>query len=518
MKQFISQHCPAILGVLSGFDRVVFRGTLMSLVRDGGMLGFLLAAGVRLLDFKQYVVDVSTRLKAASLAGAEQQQRPVHYLPSSRINKEALARRLLVEHPIDEGLICALTSVEPCMSFEYHRSQDAAQRGLKLRPRKCLHIYHYYKHPIFGFCNVRIQTWFPFNIQICINGREWLARQLTEQGAKFRRDDNCIFWADDIPAAQRLFDEQLRLDWPGALDELARRVNPIHDEIFQARPDDYYWSLYQSEWATDVLFTSPATLADVYPRLTRHAMVHFQSPDVMRFLGRKANGNFLGEIVSSFKDRPEGVRLKHWLKGNSIKMYDKAGSVLRVETTIAKPDEFKVFRPSSTAPDGPDAWRPMRKGVADLHRRAEVSQQANSRYLDALAVADDSTPLHEVLDAVSKHTRHRKQRVRALRIGDPSDIALLAAVARGEFATSGFRNRDLREVLYPSKQDELAPAETRRLSTKVGRQIRMLRAHGLIRKLPKSHRYRLTKKGALLTAALTAVRGASIKQLLDLAA
>src|SRR3972149_3685944 len=128
----------------------------------------------------------------------------------------------------------------------------------------------------------------------------------------------------------------------------------------------YYWSAYQTEWATDIMFKDPQALAEIYPRLVRHAMEDFKSPDVMRFLARKAHGNFTGEIISSFKDRAEGVRVKHWLRGNSIKMYDKAGSVLRVETTIAATTDFQVPRPPPDDPEGKLAWRPLRQGVADL--------------------------------------------------------------------------------------------------------------------------------------------------------
>lgn len=92
------------------------------------------------------------------------------------------------------------------------------------------------------------------------------------------------------------------------------------------------------------------------------ALQHFQSPDVMRFLGRRASGNFTGEITTSFKDRAEGVRVKHWVRGNSIKMYDKAGSILREETTIARTNDFKVLRPPHDDPDGKLHWRPLRKG------------------------------------------------------------------------------------------------------------------------------------------------------------
>jgi len=246
-------------------------------------------------------------------------------------------------------------------------------------------------------------------------------------------------------------------------------------------------------------------------------MAHFQSPDVLRFLERKAHGNFTGELTTSFKNRPEGVRVKHWVRGNSIKMYDKGGSVLRIETTIANPRDFKVLRPLHDDPEGTLAWRPLRKGVADLHRRAQVSQRANETYLNALAAVEDTTPLAKLFDQVAKPVTYRHRRVRALRTGDLQDIALLQAISRGEFATAGFRNRDLRSLLYPATKSR-SQSDERRLSAKVSRQLRLLRAHGLIRKVSKSHRYRLTTKGQLLTAALFAARKASIKQILALAA
>jgi hypothetical protein len=518
MEQFLARYQPQVTGVLSGFDRLVFRGSIPALMREGGMYTLLHRSGVQLLDFKDFVLATSERLKSASLAEAREQQRPIQHLLSSTTDKEALARRLLEQHPIDTGLICVLTVVEPCMSFEYHLSQDRSQRGLKRRPRKCLHLYKYYLHPQFGWMNARIQTWFPFNVQICLNGREWLARQLQAAGrTDFQRQDNCFLWLGDPELAQRLADEQLRTDWPNTLNAIARGLNPLHSEIFKPWPQDYYWSAYQTEWATDILLRDPRSLAEVYPALVQHAMVHFHSPDVLRFLGRKAHGNFTGELSTSFKNRPEGVRVKHWAKGNSIKMYDKGGSVLRVETTIAKPRDFKVFRPKQEGPEETLAWRPLRKGVADLHRRAQVSQRANETYLDALSAVEDTTPLAELLDAVGKPTTYRDRRVRALRTGDPQDIALLQAISRGEFATAGLRNRDLRPLLYPSTKTR-SQDEERRLSAKVSRQLRLLRAHGLIRKLPKSHRYRLTEKGQLLTAALFAARQASVKQLLAKAA
>lgn len=517
VERFLSHFGPFVTAVLSGFDRLVFRGHLMALIREGGMSVMLNRAGVRLLDFGRYVHDTSERVKAACLRDAIEQRRPVEYLPSAATDKEARARRLFKDHPVREGLICIFKTVEPCMSFEYHRSPDLKERGLKLRPRKCTHIYRYSMHPVFGFINARIQTWFPFNVQICLNGREWLAKQFERWGRiDFEREDNCFVWLNDPEFAQRLMDRQLAINWKAALDGIARELNPVHRQIFKPWPMDYYWSAYQTEWATDLLFVDQKTLAAIYPSLVHHAMTRFKSPDIMRFLGRKVSGNFTGEIVSSFKNRPEGIRVKHWVRGNSIKMYDKAGSVLRVETTIAKTTDFKVFRPvDDHDPKAKLAWLGLRKGIADLHRRAEVSQQANKSYLDALATVDDTTPMAQLVDRVARPVTHRGYRVRALRIADPGDTALFQAIARGEFAIAGFRNRDLRVLLHPSSS-AWSPREVRKCSARISRQLRLLRAHGIIRKVPKTHRYLLTDRGRTLTTALAAMRAANVKQLLAL--
>jgi hypothetical protein len=517
VEKFIARYRPVVTAILNGFDRLVFRGTLLPLVMERGMHTLLARVGVRLLDFKRYALATSEGVKDASLREAVAQRRPVRYLQSPQTDKEALARRLLAEHPVDRGLICAFRTVEPCMSFEYHRSADPDERGLQLRPRKCLHIYKYYLHPVFGFLHARLQTWFPFNVQIALNGREWLARQLAAKGrTDFERHDNCFTTLGDPALAQRLMDQQLTTGWKRVLDAIARALNPLHRRIFTAWPQTYYWSAYQSEWATDLLFRDPRALAAVYPALVRHAMLHFHSPDVMRFLGRKGlHGRFAGELTSSLKRRVEGVRVKHWVAGNSIKMYDKAGSVLRIETTIAKTTGFKVFRPldSSRSRSRQLAWRPLRKGIADLHRRAQVSQRSNAAYLQALAAVDDRTPLRHLLDQVSRPVTYRGRRVRALRIGDAADVALLAVISRGEFATAGFRNRDLRRLLHAR-----TPHDTRAVSARVTRQLRLLRAHGVIKKIPKTHRYRLTTHGHLLAAALFAVREATLEKLVGTAA
>lgn len=181
-----------------------------------------------------------------------------------------------------------------------------------------------------------------------------------------------------------------------------------------------------------------ASLAARYPRLVQHGLRTFASPDVMRFLGRnipmthgRVPPRFTGDVISDLKHRPEGIRVKHSVNGNSVKMYDKEGSVLRIETTINKTEEFKVYRAKQGDPGGEKSWRPLQRSVGELWRRAEVSAAANRRYLEALASVTHKTPVGQasagVGRAVVKDGRHH----RALNPWSKQDAALLEAVSRG---------------------------------------------------------------------------------------
>jgi hypothetical protein len=294
---------------------------------------------------------------------------------------------------IDHGLICVLSCVEPCLSFEVGPNPEKKQLELKHRLRKCLFLYHYWMHPVFGFMSARIQTWFPFQVQIYLNGREWLAQQMKGAGIEYIRQENCFPWVADYQRAQALMDEQLKTDWPQELGAIARQLNPLHEEIFDQFPAHYYWSVGESEWATDVGFRGGVELRRLFPLLVEHGMLHFSSSDVMKFLGHRVgangqvHGNFQGEVTTDLKRRTEGARVRHGVNQNSVKMYDKAhrtmGSVLRVEMTMNNEKAFRVYRSKEGEPDGEKKWRRMRRGLADLHRRAGVSQKVNERYLEA---------------------------------------------------------------------------------------------------------------------------------------
>lgn len=512
MEKFLQRHGSDVTGVLSGFDRLRLRGSLRVLCNVGGMMSFLSAVGVLLKDFKQYSLGVTEQIRNAVLELALKAGKPVQFLSSSSQSKEDLARDIARRQKIEQGPVCFLSAVEPCMSFDVHRNRDTKQIELRSGERKCLHYYQYMIHPKLGFMNVRLQTWFPFTMHLCINGREWLARDMDEAQLGYVRRDNCFTQLEDAQKAQALMDRQLRTRWQPMLEDIAKAANPALNAVLAKYPVSYYWSAQESEWASDILFKDAATLAKLYPDLIRHGMQSLGSSDVMRFLGRKLTAagsisrNFTGEVVSDLKQRPEGMRLKHRVRNNWIKMYDKQGSVLRVETVITEPREMKVYRPKEGDPQGKKRWRYMRRGVADLYRRAQVCQKSNERYVQAMASAKQNTPLAQLSAKLCQPAKFKGRRARAMNPLGAEDAKLLEAVARGEFVLNGFRNRDLRPLLYGAASTDAATL--RRQSAAVTRQLRLLRAHGLIRKVPRTHRYMVSEKGRIAITALLAARQA----------
>lgn len=520
--QFTRLYQGEIAGFIAGLDRVRFRGTDRMLSNAAGFSRALQRMGVLLKDFGGWADRTTKLLRAQSEARARQLGMEVFYLRKGGVDKEALARRVAVERGLcKDGSICLFSTVELCVSPTVAGDRETKRLEVKMLPRKCVHLYHYFDDPRLGFGHVRLQTWAPYTVHICLNGRHWLERQLLAKGVDYQKSDNCFTWLADPGKAQQLLDRQLRTNWPVMLNRLVGRVFGGVFKLCLPFQLAYYWSADETEFATDVMFHSKQTLDLLFPHLLLHGMRVSDCHNVLRYFGMRSETRSAGriphQIHSSTRRRQEGLRIKHFVNGNSVKMYNKSGTVLRVETTINNPREFKAFRSPNDDETKPPSWQKMRKGVNDLHRRCELSRNSNERYLDAMTAAQiDQTLLQTVQKTCNRTTRHGRT-ARGLNPWSEKDFHLLKFLAKGQWNINGFRNAHLRQWLFPD--DRKSPAQERkRQSAKATRLIAILRAHALIRKIPCENRYVLTPKGQTIANALLTAANTPIKQLTKCAA
>jgi hypothetical protein len=498
--QFASKFSKLIAGTLSCFDRVIFKGHLMRLCHVGGLTAWVdQDLHLRRKDFMPWAKRKSERIIEHAERLAREAGRPSLYL-STPVRKDEVAEGLLREHPTKEGLVCVLRCLECCPSFRL-----TIGRGrpcfTPARP-KCLVFYFYYLDPDLGLIHVRLPTLFPFSIQVAVNGHDYLAQQMRRAKLRFVQEGNVFTELKNPVRAQRLADRFERENWPSRLRDLARRVLPLLGDVL--KDFDYYWVVDQAEYATDVIFKNRAALASLYPHLLDYAVLHFAAKDILTFLGRRLHPRFDGEILTECrKDRLPGARIKHRVGANWLKMYDKLGLVLRIETVINDPHLFKVRRRRERHGEWRMLWCPMNKGVVNLYRYRQVALAANGRYLDALSVVEPAAPAQAPLHRLAEPCRVRGRRFAGFNPARREDLALFRAVLDGDHLLRGLRNADIRQRLYSAQPT--STAERRRQSAAVSRQLKRLHVRGLIVKVPHSRCWHLSSLGRqLLSTAVEA--------------
>jgi hypothetical protein len=476
-------------------DRLIFKGHL-PISYPQGMENFLADQGVLLKDFKDWGPRQAQRLKEHAQEAAEQHGRVYQHLPR-KVRKEELAQQLALRAGVRAGLVCVFSTMETCPTFRilYGKGRPHLKRDY----RRCLVLYFYFLDAEFGLLHVRLATWFPLTMQIYINGHEWLARALRQHQVAFQQRDNAFLTLSDPVKAQQLADQLLRRKWPRFLNALAKRCNPLLGDLLKGLC--YRWVTDQAEFALDILFKDADALASLYRRLLEHASLHLSAEDILSYLGRRRPKACRDEVLTDLKKHHQGFRVKHRYQGNWLKMYDKFGQVLRIEVVINHPATFRVRRWGTRRGQRVFGWFPLIKSVAFLQRYAHVAHQAANRYLNGLAVVDDPQLSQELLDRVCSRASFAGRQRRALNPLSRQDQQLFFAVLRGEHALRGFRSRDLAPYLnQPATKD---PEQRRRQSGQRSRLLQLLRAHGLIARLPKTRRYRVTDRGfAFMSTAL----------------
>jgi hypothetical protein len=317
-------------------------------------------------------------------------------------------------------------------------------------------------------------------LQFYFNGHNWLAARLREQGIAFELCDNAFLDIADFDRANELtaqFDvEALH----AKLDHLAQTYCPVGITLNL----EYSWSIMQAEYATDLVFKQQSTLQAIYPHLLETLIQVVKPADIATFLGRKLHGNYQGEMGNRFNVRLLGTRIKHQMGQVTLKMYDKFGVILRIETTVNNVSFFKQYRKVKHR-DGTTTtkWAPMKKTIYSLPALQDLLRAANQRYLKF--ISDIETPevgvqkLHQLAETKLDNNR----RYKGFNLFTEEDTSFFRLLLRGEFFISGFTNKRLRQHL-PDKS-----------SSQVSRLLKRLRVHGLVKRVANTYKYYLTAFG-----------------------
>src|SRR5438270_10737708 len=485
------RHADQIAGVLSCYDRILIFGTLPNICFAEGMTSYLYAHKVRIFDYPRFAQPFREELRMNAERLAAENGITIEHIRKKNIRKEDLVQAVLAKRGSHAGLVAIFSAMEACPTYQPWHNKETGKTYLKPDDGKCLHYYFYFIDEDLGLTYVRVPTWLPCRLQVYFNGHNWLAAQLRKRKIAYELLDNAFVEIGDWNEAQRMADDWKVKRIHKKLDEFAQRFCPI----FRHFGVQYHWSLDQAEYATDIVFRRQADLQPLYAQLTRTA-IHAVKPDnIATFLGKKLHGNYQDEMGNRYNIRIEGPRIKHTMGPISIKLYDKFGLILRIETTVNDLSFFKHYREVEHRDGSRETkWACMQKTIYSLPALRELLDAANRRYLEFLSAIEDPRAGRHKLDQLSQTVEQEGRRYRGFNVFDPDDEMLLCSILRGEFNISGLQNKTLRRHL-----PELNSGQVSRL-------LKRLRTHGLLKKIGRTYKYYATTFGKQAVATALKLR------------
>ena len=491
----VDRYDDRIAGTLSCYDRVVITGTLPTVCYAEGMTKFLYAHHVRIFDYAKFAEPLRDRVRAQAVSLAAEAGVSIQFIAKSHIRKEAVVAKVLEQRGEHPGLVHVISAMEACDTYKPWHDKQTHKTYVRPDSGKCLHYYFYFMDAELGLVYLRVPTWAPFRLQFYCNGHSRLARQLAEEDIDFTMADSAFTRIADWQRAQDLADGFSPDQLHRVLDRYAALCCPVLDVFGQT----YHWSLMQVEYATDLAFRSAGTLQPLYEQLVRESVLSVKAEQIATFLGRKIARQLTQEVGSQFSTRIEGTCLKHHFGKASIKMYDKRGIVLRIETTTNDVSFFKHHRKVEHH-EGPPTHEvaPVKKTIYSLIDLREILLGCNRRYLAHLSALDDFSAGVRALNRVTRPHTVNDKTVKGINFFDAGDAAVLHALQNPRVNIAGVRRGDLLlelEMFSPSR---------------LSRQLRRLLDLGLIKRVTRTYRYYLTKAGRAATAAAGRLIGATI--------
>jgi len=491
MQNFIERHNTKIKGVISCFDRIVLTGTIPGICYAEGMTSLLFKKNIRIFDYTDFVEPMREEIRLNAEKLAEENGMEIDFIRKKNFRKEDRINDIIKQRGSLPGLVHIFSAMEPCTAYKPWHNKKTHKTYLKTVPGKCLHYYFYFITADLGLCYLRVPTWAPFRLQFYCNGHNLLASRLSKKNIDFQMLDNVFVQIDNFDKAQKFADDINVKRLHRQLDKIVRQYCPIIRHF----TNSYHWSFMQLEYATDIIFKRKSDLKPIYDEIVRTAIHSVKAENIATFLGRKLHGGYQDEMGNNFNTRIEGTCIKHRMGKVAIKMYDKFGIVLRVETVANDVSFFKHHRRVEHR-DG--TWEmktaPLKKSIYSLPMLVELMKASNRRYIEFISAIDDPTGGIKDLNKISKAVKEDDRSYRGFNLFDGGDLELFSAIIRGEFNISGFSNKSLRKVIKDKKGHQ------------VSRLLKRLRKHGLIKKIGNTYKYYLTALGRRVTATALKLR------------
>ena len=468
-----------ISGEISCYDRIVIKGTLRPFCYAEGMTMFLNVNKTRIFDYPKFVEPLRNELRDNAELIAKENSIEIEFV-TNKVRKENLISKIIDKRGDHPGLVHIISAMETCNSYKPWHDKKTHKTYLKYTQGKCLHYYFYFIDELLGLCYVRVPTWCPFQLQIYFNGHNLLASKLKEHDIDYVLKDNAFLTISDFTTAQNLSD-QLNID------DILEKLNEFADKycpVIKKFNLNYHFSIMQAEYATDIIFKSQKKLQVLYENLVRTAIHTVKPENIATFLGKKIHFNYQDEMGNNYNIRINGARIKHAMGPVNIKMYDKFGIILRIETTVNDVSFFKHYRTVEHR-DGTKSKKnaPMKKSLFSLASLQELLKASNNRYLQFISTFDDKVDGIEKLNKVSRKVVDNNRPYKGFNFFDDADQSILEAVAAGEFNISGFQNKDMRKKLKD------------KTSGQISRILKRLHTHGLIKKIARTYKYYISKFG-----------------------
>jgi len=475
------KYAKDIHGLLSCYDRVVVFATPGGFGYSGGMTNFFYQHELKIFDFHNVFEPVTQAIKDNAARIAKDNGLKIEYIKKTgAFRKEDRIKGILEKRGEHEGLVHIFSAMEVSDTYSPWHDKEEGKTHFKPDTTKCLHYYFYFIDRDLGLCFFRLPTIAPFKASIYFNGHDLLAGKLKKREIAYEKADNAFTFIADFDEAQRLADSIRVEDLHAAFDIFASRYLPLPEEWHLKMN----YTIRQVEYATDIVFRDANALKPLYDNIIRTAMHTVTPEDVASFLGKKFSVRFEGEMGSRYNKRILGTRIKHQMGEVSVKIYDKFGSVLRIEVTSNDVSQFKVFREVPKR-DGTTVSKVAnaKKSIYSLYPLIQVFKNATRRYLEFISAFDDPTEGLKKLDKVTEPVKVNDRTYKGFNFFDREDGMILQTIADGRFTLKGMGNRELRKLL---------PGKT---AGQISRIFKRLRLHGLIKKVGKTYRYYVTALG-----------------------